>query len=79
MNWQEYIHSDPEILAGKPIIKGSRMAVDYILNLFAAGWTRDQILENYPSITNEALSAVFAFTAECMRDEAFYTLPSKVA
>ena len=79
MNWKEYIHSDPEILLGKPVVKGTRLAVDFILNLFATGWTHEQILENYPTLTPDALRAVFAFAAECMRDEAFNTLPPKVA
>lgn len=70
MNWQQYIHSDPEILLGKPVVKGTRLAVDFILSLFAAGWTEEQILENYPTLTPEALQAVFAFTAECMHEEA---------
>ncbi len=48
MNWQEYIHSDHEVLAGKPVVKGTRLAVDFILGLFAVGWTEFQVLENYP-------------------------------
>ncbi len=76
MDWRLYIHSDPEILLGKPIVKGTRLAVDFILDLFAAGWTEEQVLENYPTLTPEALQAVFAFAAECMRAEALYTLPA---
>lgn len=79
MDWRQYIHSDPEILVGKPIIKGTRLAVDFILDLFSAGWTQEQIIENYPTITKDALQAVFAFASECLRDEAVYTMPSKVA
>jgi len=76
MDWRLYIHSDPEILLGKPVVKGTRLAVDFILDLFAAGWTEEQVLENYPTLTPEALQAVFAFAAECMREEALYTLPA---
>ena len=60
MNWRYYIHSDPEILVGKPVVKGTRLSVDFLLNLFANGWTQEQILENYPTLTPEALQAVFA-------------------
>lgn len=74
-NWQEYIHSDPEILTGKPVVKGTRLAVDFILGLFANGWTDGQVLESYPTLTPQALRAVFAFTAECMREEALYVMP----
>ncbi len=64
MNWREYIHSDPDILVGKPVVKGTRIGVAFILDLLAAGWTEKQILENYPSLTRDSLKAVFAFAAE---------------
>jgi uncharacterized protein (DUF433 family) len=78
MKWQDYIHSDPNILLGKPVVKNTRLSVEFILDLLASGWTEDQILENYPSLTREALQAVFAFAAECMREEALYYLQAKV-
>lgn len=78
MDWRQYIHSDPEVLLGKPVIKGTRLSVEFILGLFAAGWTEQQVLENYPTLTQEALRAVFAFAAECMREEALYVLPARV-
>ncbi|MEH2327860.1 DUF433 domain-containing protein [Nostoc sp.] len=68
MDWQQYIHSDLKILLGC-------LSVEFLLGLFAAGWTEQQVLENYPTFTSEALRAVFAFTAECMREESLYTLP----
>jgi uncharacterized protein (DUF433 family) len=77
MNWRLYIHSDPDILLGKPVVKGTRLAVEFILRLFAAGWTEKQIIENYPSLTPEALRAVFAFAAECLREEALFTIPAE--
>jgi uncharacterized protein (DUF433 family) len=77
MDWRQYIHADPDILLGKPIVKGTRLAVEFILRLYAAGWTEKQILENYPTLTSEALRAVFAFAAECMREEALYPLPAE--
>ncbi|MBC7264344.1 MAG: DUF433 domain-containing protein [Chloroflexi bacterium] len=76
MDWRDYIHSDPEILLGKPVVKGTRLAVDFILGLFAAGWTEKQVLENYPTLTPKALQAVFAFAAECMHEESLYIVPS---
>ncbi len=75
MNWQDYIHSDSQVSLGKPTIKGTRISVEFLLGLFAVGWTEEQILKNYPTLTPEALRAVFAFTAECMREESLYTLP----
>ena len=65
LEWQDYIHSDSRIMLGKPVVKGTRLAVDFILGLYAAGWTEQQILDGYPSLSTEALRAVFAFSAEC--------------
>ena len=72
MSWRPYIHTDPSILVGKPVVKGTRLAVDFILSLFAAGWTEQQVLDNYPPLTHEALQAVFAFAAESLREERLY-------
>ncbi len=74
MDWREYIHADPEILVGKPVVKGTRLSVEFILGLFAAGWAEGEVLANYPTLTQESLRAVFAFAAECLREEALYTL-----
>jgi uncharacterized protein (DUF433 family) len=71
MNWKDYIISDPEILVGKPVIKGTRLSVDFIMGLLAQGWTEQQIFENYPQITPVALRAMFAFVQECLADEEF--------
>ena len=77
--WREHIHSDPEILLGKPVVKGTRLAVDFILGLFAAGWTEEQVLESYPTLTSDSLRAVFSFSAECIREESLYVLPKAAA
>ena len=47
--------------------------MEFLLGLFAVGWTEQQVLESYPTLTLEALRAVFAFAAECMREEVLYT------
>ena len=72
MDWQKYIHSDPDILTGKPVIKGTRLSIDFILDLFASGWTEKEVLENYSSLSKEALQAIFSFSLECIRDEKIY-------
>jgi len=79
IDWKDYIHSDPEILLGKPVVKGTRLSVEFILGLFAEGWTEQQIIENYPTLSKESLTAVFAFTTECMREEFLYLLPTGAA
>ena len=69
MSWHEYIHGDSSILAGKPVVRGTRLSVAFLLGLLADGWTVQEILENYPQLSQEALRAVFAFALECTRDE----------
>jgi len=74
MDWREHIHSDPEILSGKPVVKGTRLSVDLLLELFANGWSEEQVLESYPNLTRDSLRAMFAFAAESTRDERAFVL-----
>ena len=78
-DWQQHIHSDASVLMGKPVIKDTRLAVEFILGLFAEGWTTEQILENYPNLTKEHLYAVFSFSRECMSEESLYPTPLKTS
>jgi uncharacterized protein (DUF433 family) len=69
MDWKQFSHSDLETLNGKPVVKGTRLSVEFLLELFAAGWSEQQVLDNYPTLTSEALRAVFAYAAEGMRED----------
>ncbi|MBK9337148.1 MAG: DUF433 domain-containing protein [Lewinellaceae bacterium] len=60
VNWKEHIVSDPAVLVGKPCVKGTRLSVEFLLKLFANGWTEEQILRNYPRLSKESLQAIFA-------------------
>ncbi|MFM9947432.1 MAG: DUF433 domain-containing protein [Saprospiraceae bacterium] len=79
MNWRDYIVSDKEVLVGKPAVKGTRLSVEFILKLYAAGWTEQQILDNYPRLNKENLQAVFAYVYECMQDGLLFPLDAEVA
>jgi len=61
MNWHERIVADPGILAGKPVIRGTRMAVEFVLDLLANGWSEEEILKNYPRLTAEDILACFGW------------------
>jgi len=76
VDWRKVIHSDPAVLLGKPVVRGTRLSVDFILRLFGSGWTMAEVLENYPGLTIESLQAVFAYAGECLSEEALYDLPS---
>ena len=69
MNWRDYICVDPEVLAGKPVIKGTRISVQLLLDRLADGWSEEEICGAYAGVTPVVLHAVFAFTSEVMRDE----------
>jgi len=73
IDWRDYIHSDPNILVGKPVVKGTRLSVEFLLGLFEVGWTEQQVLENYPRHTQKSLRAVFAFAIDCLKEEALNT------
>ena len=64
-----YIVTDDHILSGEPIIKGTRISVEFILRLLAQGWTEDQVLENYEGISPEALRSIFAYAAEGLTED----------
>ena len=72
MNWQEYIHSDEAVLSGKPVIKGTRLSVEFLLDRLADGWTEQDLLANYPRLTKEALQAVFAYVNTTMKDNLLF-------
>jgi uncharacterized protein (DUF433 family) len=57
MSWQERIVIDPAILAGKPVVKGTRLSVEFIIDLHAQEWSEAEILRNYPGLTHEDIKA----------------------
>ena len=75
MNWQDHIIIDPEILVGKPVIKGTRLAVEFIVGLLAQGWTEAEIFANYPGISREDVLACLQYAEERLRSEKIYPIP----
>lgn len=72
MKWQERITIDPSILVGKPVIKGTRLAVEFIVDLLAQGWSEMEILQNYPGLTREDIQACLRYASEILRAERVY-------
>jgi uncharacterized protein (DUF433 family) len=66
---EELIISDPEILNGKPIVKGTRISVALILQCIASGMTKEDILQGYPTLTREGLEAALDFAARQFQGE----------
>jgi uncharacterized protein (DUF433 family) len=74
-NWRSRITVNPQILAGKPIIKGTRISVEHILDLLANDWTTETILENYPQLKKQDITAVLKYTTQMLKEEKVYPLP----
>lgn len=72
MEWKDRIIVDPKILVGKPVIKGTRIAVEFVLDLLANGWKEEDILANYPGLTREDIRACLAYARDIMRAERVY-------
>lgn len=68
MNWEERITIDPTVMIGKPVVKGTRIAVELIFDRLADGWTEAEILESYPRLAREDLQAAFAYANDCFKD-----------
>ncbi len=74
-DWQERIVVDPKVLVGKPLVKGTRLSVEFILDLLANEWTIEQILSEYPQLVREDVMAVLKYAAEMAKEEKVYPLP----
>jgi uncharacterized protein (DUF433 family) len=69
VDWRERITADPAILVGKPVVRGTRLAVEFVLELIAAGWTFDEMLANYPGLTLEDIRACVAYAKDVLAEE----------
>ncbi|NHV96715.1 MAG: DUF433 domain-containing protein [Thaumarchaeota archaeon] len=73
--WRSRIVVDPKVLAGKPVIKGTRVSVEFILDLLANGWSVRSMLRNYPQLKKEDVIAALKYAAEVLKEEKVYPLP----
>lgn len=74
MNWKERITVDSSVLVGKPIVRGTRIAVEFIVELLAEGWTHEQIISNYPQLSEDDIQAALHYASETMKREKVYPL-----
>jgi uncharacterized protein (DUF433 family) len=66
---EDLIVSDPQILDGKPCVRGTRLSVEFLLELAGSGATQDQILGQYPQLTRDGLAAAFRYAADVLKGE----------
>ncbi|MBI3695689.1 MAG: DUF433 domain-containing protein [Acidobacteria bacterium] len=74
MNWQDRISIDAKVLVGKPVVKGTRISVELIIDLLAAGWTQEQILDSYPNLIAEDIRACLAYASDLLHAEKVFPL-----
>lgn len=72
MTWQDRIGVDPAVLVGKPVVKGTRLAVEFMIDLLAQGWSETEILENYPGLAREDILACLAYASAVLQEEKVY-------
>jgi uncharacterized protein (DUF433 family) len=72
MDWQSHITIDPNILVGKPTIVGTRLAVEFIIDLLAQGWSTDEILRNYPGLKIDDIRACLSYASAALKSEKVY-------
>jgi uncharacterized protein (DUF433 family) len=73
------VESNPRIMMGKPVIAGTRITIESILEKLAAGETYEQLIEAHPRLSREAISAALEFAARALRADVVYPLPGKAA
>ena len=74
MEWQDRISVDPKVLVGKPVVKGTRISVELVVDLMAKGWSQEQILDSYPNLAADDLRACLAYASELLHSEKVYPL-----
>ena len=65
---------DPKILTGKPVVRGTRISVELVVEFLAAGWTHEQLLTSYPHLAEEDIRACLAYAGQLLREEKVYPL-----
>lgn len=76
MAWPERIVVDSDVLAGKPVVRGTRLAVEFILDLLAAGQSESEILANYPGLTGEDVLACLSYASYLAHEYKAYPIPA---
>ena len=67
---------NPAVLAGKPVIRGTRLSVDFIIGLTADGWSEADILRSYPRLSHADIAACLAYVRDVLRSEEVYPSPA---
>ena len=76
MNWKDRIETNPDVLSGKPIVAGTRISVELVVELLAEDWTPDEILDQYPALSRPDIQACLHYAYERLQSERVYPVKS---
>jgi uncharacterized protein (DUF433 family) len=76
MNWQQHIEINSAIMMGKPVIKGTRVTVENIVEELASGYSFEEIIKAHPRVTKEDIQAALHYVAQVIKNEKIYPLAS---
>ncbi len=76
MDWRQRIAADPNVLVGKPVVKGTRISVELVLDLLAAAYTPAQVLQQYDHLSLDAVHACLAYAREVIQSERMFAIKS---
>ena len=71
-NWKDRIETNPDVLSGKPVVAGTRIAVELVVELLAEDWTPDEILDQYPALSRPDIQACLHYAYERLQSERVY-------
>jgi uncharacterized protein (DUF433 family) len=69
MTWEDRIELKPQVLSGKPVIKGTRISVEHVIKLLADGWSEADVLRSYPQLTAQDVKACLAYAGDVLANE----------
>ena len=76
MDWRERIAIDPQVLVGKPVIRGTRISVEFIIDLLGRGWAAEDILREYDHLCQEDIQACLLYARDMLAEEHVYPVPA---
>lgn len=76
MNWRECLEVKHDVLGGKPVVTGTRIAVAFVVELLAQGWSVEDLLEQYPALTKDDVQACLQYASELLKSEQVHPLPA---
>ena len=76
MDWRERIVIDPGILVGKPVIRGTRISVEFVIDLLGRGWSVEEVLQEYDHLRPEDIRACLLYARDMLAEERVYPAPA---